>query len=216
LAIEPPVRRNWPDSLISWTRLQRHRLRDPLVASHILAGTLVISVFVALRLVRLRLSPATMPMGFAFTSLNSIAMFIANLTGSIVPGLIFAMFFLLLVVMVRLRIRRVWVADLVASTLLAFGTIGPGNVRSGTLLIATITLGIAMNLSILWALRRFGLLTVLVAWVLWQTCVAAPISLTSWYTGRSLILLAVPTSMAAWAVWVIVSAPRRPITPSGV
>jgi hypothetical protein len=216
LAIEPPVRRNWPDSLISWTRLQRHRLRDPLVASHVLAGTLVISVFIALRLARLQLSPATMPMGFAFTSLNGIAMFIANLTGSVVPGLIFAMFFLLLVVMVRLRIRRVWVADLVASTLLAFGTIGPGNVRSGTLLIAAVTLGIAMNLSILWALRRFGLLAVLVAWVLWQTCVAAPISLTSWYTGRSLILLAVPASMAAWAVWVIVTAQRRPITHSGV
>jgi hypothetical protein len=88
LAIEPPVRRNRPDSLISWTRLQRHRLRDPLVASHVLAGTLVISVFMALRLVRLRLSPATMPMGFAFTSLNSIATFFANLTGSIVPGLV--------------------------------------------------------------------------------------------------------------------------------
>jgi hypothetical protein len=115
LGIEPAVRRHWPDSLISWTRLQRHRMRDPLVASHVLAGTLVISVFLTLRFARLELSPLTMPMGFAFTSLNSTATFAGNLMGSVIPGLIMGMGFLLIVVIVRLRIRRVWVADLVAS-----------------------------------------------------------------------------------------------------
>jgi hypothetical protein len=214
MAIEPLVRRNWPDALISWTRLQRHRFRDTLVASHVLAGTFVISIFIGLRMMRLQLSPATMPMGFFFSSLNSMAMFIANLIGSIVPGLVFGMGFLLIVVLVRLRIRRVWVADLVASTLLAFGTIGPGNVRSGTLLIATGTLGIAMNLAILWALRRFGFLSVLVAWILWQTWVTAPISLTLWYASRSLTLLAIPLVISAWALWVIVTAQQRSIAHS--
>jgi hypothetical protein len=38
IAIEPYVRRHWPDALISWTRLQAGRVRDPLVASHVLAG----------------------------------------------------------------------------------------------------------------------------------------------------------------------------------
>jgi hypothetical protein len=216
LAIEPPVRRNWPDSLISWTRLQRYRLRDPLVASHVLAGTLVVSGSLVLRMARLQLSPPTMPMGFSFTSLNSIAAFIGNQVGAVVPGLVFGMGFLLVVVMVRLRIRRIWVADLIASTLLAFATLGPGNARGGWLFIAGGALGITLNLSILWALRRFGFLAVLVAWILWQTCVAAPISLTSWYAGRSLILLAIPIGISAWALWVIVTAQRRPITSSGV
>jgi hypothetical protein len=204
LAIEPMVRRNWPDALISWTRLQRYRFRDPLVASHVLAGTFVISIFIALRMVRLQLSPPTIPMGFFFTSLTSTAMFLGNLIGGIVPGLLFGMGFVLLVVLVRLRIGRLWLADLVASTLLTLGTVGPANVRSGTLLIATATLGIGMNLAILWTLRRFGFLSVLVTWILWQTSVAAPISLTSWYAGRSLTLLAIPVALSAWALWVIV------------
>src|SRR5260370_352279 len=40
LAIEAYARRHWPDSLISWNRLLAGRLRDPLVASHVLAGFL--------------------------------------------------------------------------------------------------------------------------------------------------------------------------------
>jgi hypothetical protein len=211
LAIEPMVRRSWPDALISWTRLQRYRFRDPLVASHVLAGTFVASIFIGLRMMRLQLSPPTMPMGFAFSSLNSMATFIGNLTGSIVPGLVFGMGFVLLVVLVRLRIGRLWLADLVGSTLLTLGAIGPANVRSGTLLIATATLGIAMNLAILWTLRRFGFLSVLVTWILWQTSVAAPISLTSWYASRSLTLLAIPVVLSAWALWEIVIAQRPSI-----
>jgi hypothetical protein len=208
LAIEPMVRRNWPDALISWARLQRYRFRDPLVASHILAGTFVASIFIGLRMMRLQLSPPTMPMGFAFSSLNSMATFIGNLIGTIVPGLVFGMGFVLLVVLVRLRIGRLWLADLVASTLLTLGTIGPANVKSGGLLIATATLGIAMNLAILWTLRRFGFLSVLVTWILWQTSVAAPISLTSWYVSRSLTILAIPVVLSAWALWAIVIAQR--------
>lgn len=216
LGIEPAVRRNWPDSLISWTRLQRHRLRDPLVASHVLLGTLIISMFVALRFARMQLFPPAMPMGFAFTSLNSSANFTANLVGSVVPGLILGMGFLLVVVIVRLRIRRVWLADLVASAILAFGNLGPANARSGSLIITAGMLGMALNLSLLWVLRRFGVLPLLVAWVLWQTCVTAPISLTSWYAGRSLISLAIPAGVSAWALWVIVTTRPRPITSAAV
>jgi serine/threonine-protein kinase len=38
LAIEPFVRRRWPESLISWSRLLTGRFRDPLVGSHVLIG----------------------------------------------------------------------------------------------------------------------------------------------------------------------------------
>ena len=38
MALEPYLRRRWPQSLISWTRLLTGEVRDPLVAGHILAG----------------------------------------------------------------------------------------------------------------------------------------------------------------------------------
>jgi len=39
LALEPYVRRRWPDMLISWTRVLSGRLRDPIVARDVLIGT---------------------------------------------------------------------------------------------------------------------------------------------------------------------------------
>jgi hypothetical protein len=36
MALEPVVRRRWPEVLVSWSRLLAGRLRDPLVGSHIL------------------------------------------------------------------------------------------------------------------------------------------------------------------------------------
>ena len=38
IGIEPYARRYWPDSLISWSRFSQGRIRNPLVASHILIG----------------------------------------------------------------------------------------------------------------------------------------------------------------------------------
>jgi serine/threonine-protein kinase len=40
LALEPAVRRRWPDTLISWSRLLAFRFRDPLIARDLLIGTL--------------------------------------------------------------------------------------------------------------------------------------------------------------------------------
>jgi predicted Ser/Thr protein kinase len=40
LALEPLVRRRWPDTLVSWTRLLRGRPTDPLVGRHLLVGAL--------------------------------------------------------------------------------------------------------------------------------------------------------------------------------
>jgi len=41
LAIEPYVRRRWPQALIAWTRVLRGRIRDPLVGAHVLIGIAV-------------------------------------------------------------------------------------------------------------------------------------------------------------------------------
>jgi serine/threonine-protein kinase len=40
LALEPVVRRRWPDTLVSWTRLLRGRVLDPLVGRDVLVGVM--------------------------------------------------------------------------------------------------------------------------------------------------------------------------------
>src|SRR6202012_900255 len=41
IAWEPYVRRNWPQTIISWTRLVSGKVRDPLVGRDIVSGTLL-------------------------------------------------------------------------------------------------------------------------------------------------------------------------------
>ena len=45
LALEPHVRRRWPEVLISWSRLLAGRIRDPLVGRDVLVGLLIGSVW---------------------------------------------------------------------------------------------------------------------------------------------------------------------------
>jgi hypothetical protein len=56
----------------------------------------------------------------------------------------------------------------------------------------------------------FGLLALLGTWLAFFTVKAVPLSLTSWYTGRSILSQLIPVAVATWALWVILSAQRRP------
>ena len=61
----------------------------------------------------------------------------------------------------------------------------------------------------LWLLRRLGLLAV-IAWALTNNlCLSTPYPLsTSWYAGRTLVVNGIAVAIAAWALWVILSAKR--------
>lgn len=51
LALEPVLRRRWPERLIGWTRLLAGDFRDPLVGRDILAGTVAgVAVILAIQL----------------------------------------------------------------------------------------------------------------------------------------------------------------------
>ena len=67
---------------------------------------------------------------------------------------------------------------------------------------------------ILWLFRRFGLLILVTVLIIDLAFLFQPVSVRSWYAGRSLIALSVPAALAAWALWVILSAKRRPATES--
>ena len=45
VALEPYVRRNWPDALVSWSRFCNRKFQDPVVASHILVGIVAADAF---------------------------------------------------------------------------------------------------------------------------------------------------------------------------
>jgi hypothetical protein len=208
LALEPYVRRYWPDALIPVTRLLAKRIRDPLVASNVITGILLtqvwaLCVFSALMLWPAK-EPATASIAWTLEAIKNVSSCVGILIlavgiGASIAGLLF--FILLLV---RIGAGRPWIADAFLVLLVAFfvSPAGPVFVISGGMLTA----------AALWTLRRLGLLAFLISGAtMGMGTVFSPFwhSPGSWYADRSLILPVVVTAAASWALWVIVSSEAR-------
>ena len=117
IGLEPHVRRMWPRTLVSWTRLISGRVRDPLVGRDLLAGALAGVAVVA---VRLLISDEPTPNALLTPTLESLrstrqftAMLAFNTLDSLQTALA-ALFFLLLL---RRIVRNTWIAAAVLSVL---------------------------------------------------------------------------------------------------
>jgi hypothetical protein len=116
--------------------------------------------------------------------------------------------FLLLVVVLRLLARRrLWIADILACIL--FGLTGPVDFSTPYSFALSGTATVLGVYVVLWLIRRFGFVAMLAAW-LPRRVIVAPFVWGSWYTGRELVTQLIPIAVAAWALWVVISVPRRP------
>jgi hypothetical protein len=215
-AIEPYVRRHWPEGLISWARFTAGRFRDPLVASHILAGLVAMEAFslvgVPLMISASSLIPAFSPEAASLSSTADGFAQVFRATGGILEGL----YLLILVVVLRLGLRKLLVADVMASVFMALVSIAGGSWLAGRpwnqvvgLAFLTITSMIWM-----WLLRRFGLLAMLTVWAFYGSITFLPLRTTGWVAERYIPFHLIPIALAAWALWVVLSSPRRPLTDS--
>ncbi len=211
IAIEPSARRHWPDSLISWSRLCSGQLRNPVVASHILAGIVAAEVFGMLAWPAVESLIGVVPgssLLLGASGIGSTAHAVATWLFNGRIGLIEGLFFLMTVVLLRLLIRRLWTADLVASLLLAIGQGGSYGIGLHAHLAVVAFLTVA-SLVWMWLLRRFGFLPMMILWLFSITTIYWPVTITGWLAGRSMGVHLVPVAIAAWALWVILSSQRR-------
>jgi eukaryotic-like serine/threonine-protein kinase len=113
LAIEPYIRRHWPDMLVSWTRLLAGRWRDPLVGRDVLLGTAVGALaamaipFVRTIVLRWFSLPPLPPYGAEALDVTlGLRYVLTSLEGIAVGTLANAMFFVLVLMVFRLVLRR--------------------------------------------------------------------------------------------------------------
>jgi hypothetical protein len=200
IAVEPYVRRYWPESLISWNRLQSGKV-DSLVASHILIGITTWTVIRVMVNELLQLMPIRAPLNVS--SLDSPAHFVSFLVRVPYQNLVMTIFFLVVVVVLRmLTRRRVWIADLLACLLfIQFGA--PLDFSSPYYFVLSAGLNLPSGFVLLWLMRRFGFVAVLATFL--GRLMVTPLSLGTWYTGYGLVALLIPVGIAAWALWVVVS-----------
>jgi hypothetical protein len=207
ISIEPYVRRHWPDSLISWTRFSAGKVNNVLVASHILIGILFAEAsFATGAATSLWFRNLTSSLAYVGASIGNVGETIGFWFNTSEWGLNVALALLLMVVLLRLLLRKMWVADLVAGLLFNV----PFFVNSGSWNVAAQAAAYVMGtVAWLWLLRRFGLLSFVAGYFI-GTPDLFPVATTGWLAGRSLTVHLIPVAVAAWALCVIVANQNRP------
>jgi serine/threonine protein kinase len=113
LAFEPHVRRLWPRTLITWTRVLSGRFHDSLVGRDlllgILAGTLIAVASLLVILLHQR-SPADTALLPALHSLRSSRLFVSRLVFLALDSLQLALGALFMLVLLRVVLKRTWLA----------------------------------------------------------------------------------------------------------
>ncbi len=159
LALEPHVRRRWPEILVAWTRFFSGRVHDPLVGRHVLyglAGGMVISILggvIGLAEKHLQLDPvigdlqALTGVRFQFAAITAL---LGNTLGS-------ATLILFLLLGLRVLLRNQWIALVAVAALLS----APSAVAS-QLPWFTFPIAFVLNGLLVFYLLRFGLLATVV------------------------------------------------------
>jgi serine/threonine-protein kinase len=203
LAIEPFLRKLWPERMTSWVRLLDGRWKDPLVGRDVLVAALLgtgMSLIGQLGEVipdwvgRPVISPAET--GFTWIEQASLLggrQFLAVITGSLSASLGNALLLVALLVVLRLLLRRLWLAALM---LLLITSLFDAS-SNGWVVFVT---GVAMTGLWLFALLRLGLLGAVAASQVhfWTTGLPMILDGSNWFLTSSVIGLVLILAFALW------------------
>jgi serine/threonine-protein kinase len=191
LALEPYVRRIWPDRMVSWTRLLLGRWKDPLVGRDILIGGAMFLFSALLGIgeqfaMRATGQPPRMPRVTNVTVWESGGEVVEHLLSSVSNSIFNSMFFLMMLFLLRLIVRKQWImiAVFVGFWGYVVATEAGGWIGfvQGTLYGSVVT----------FVLIRFGFLAFATAFFLNFLCTGFPLTLDSsrWYFQTSMVGLA--------------------------
>jgi hypothetical protein len=200
LALEPYVRRQWPQTIISWTRLLDGRWRDPLVGRDLLSGIVMGMVWVvAFKLGYLAAMRTGTPPEFATTEyLLGTREVLGVLLSVVVNSILGTLGFFFLVVLLRVLVRNQWLA---AALFVAIFTT-PRLLASHHLLTDTLVWVTIYGIAAI-AVVRFGLIVLGVAAFMANVVLNLPYSLdfSNWYTIHCVFVLLAFAAVASWGFY---------------
>ena len=204
LALEPYVRRLWPEVLISWVRLLDKRFRDPLVGRDVLFGLLAGLAFMLLgqawplasRWLGLPI-PAldAPPFWMEFENLSGLRFSLANLFELQAASLFFSFVDIVSLLLLRAALRRQWLA--VVGFILLWSLLS--SLSSANPYVSLIFLAVNVTLWLV-VFLRLGLLPILVAGFFNGLLALYPMTLdfSSWYVANTFLVLLVAAALAAY------------------
>ena len=182
LAVEPFVRRRWPQSLVSWSRMMSGQFRNALVGRDLLYGTAIGLV----RLLMVLLMPGAATNTLVDTMLRDSTHWLSHVVQSFETAWSRLLVLVVLFVVVRLAVRRDWIAAAVVAIAMSIG-ITAGDWR--ILPVILVTFAISMV-----ALIRYGVVVLAISEFVAWSMVTLPVTadFSAWYaTGPVYCALAV-------------------------
>jgi hypothetical protein len=199
VALEPFVRRHWPQTLVSMTTALARRINDPVVGRDVLFGVVLgvtwlpviagIDMWAGQEALRTNSGPLELLAGLRSTigvALSEIPYAVRN-----------ALFYFFLLFVLRVLLRRSWAAA-VAFTLL-FTLLGALDAHP---VVSSLTSAAYFSLAA-FAVLQWGLLSLIVG--VFVTGVLADVmattQLSAWFFPHTLAMVGIPVALAAWAFY---------------
>ncbi len=218
IGLEPVVRRVWPHTLISWSRLLAGRARDPMVGRDVLIGVVLagLSGFLAVLMRELagRMGSAPLPDAPSLDGVEGIGAFLAWLFANQINALLPAMMFLLLLVGLRGLLRST--AGAVIGSIALLGTILTAILLQDWPPPIAVLAGVIGATLTMTVLVRYGLLAMAVGQLIGRAVGTLPatIRVSDWYFAYYAAALAATVGLCLWA-FSVARAPAKTERTSG-
>jgi serine/threonine-protein kinase len=197
LALEPYVRRWWPQTMVSWSRILAGKLRDPVVGGDMLVGVVFGLIWTLLfqtaEAIGQRLGNSFHEVGLdCLLGWRQIA---ANLLGLVAGSIGIALFGFFLIFLLRLLLRKEWLAAGVFILLLTASKVAQFGMP-----VVIVPLFLVVYTLFVVFLLRFGLVPLIVSALVVDFLAIFPITLhfSAWHLGPSLFALMAPAALAAF------------------
>lgn len=197
LALEPWVRRNWPRTIITWSRLLSGQVRDPLVGRDILFGVILGVVWILvfqiryILMMRMGAAPGLYATEYLVGGRQALGAWLFQVPSSILGALEF--FFLLLGL--KKFLRKDWIAAIVFVAMFT-GLNSLGNAHIAVEIPAHIVVYVIAVLIV----YRFGLVPLACAIFTIDMLANVPFTadFSAWYMGTSIFALLSVVALAGW------------------
>ena len=212
LAIEPWIRRNWPQAIISWTRLISGQLRDPVVGRDILFGvafgTLWLLIFEVgfIPAAHLGAAPPSSSAAYLLGGREALGQWLSQIPSSIIGTMQFFFVLLGLKVLLEFLFRQIGLkivhTDWIAAALFVIIQVGMRALQSTHLAVDLTTLLLVFGVLALIVLR-FGLVPLAVGAFTVDMLGNVPFSadFSAWFAGTSLMALLSVVALAGWGFY---------------
>jgi len=200
LALEPWVRRRWPQAMISWSRLLSGKFRDPLVGRDMLFGAILgigwILIFRirAIPMMRLGAAPDLPSIEYLLGGRQALGVWLTQIPGSIIGTLQF--FFLLLGL--KIVLRKDWLMAIAFVAVFALP-----QAFSSSYVSVELPAQIAIYSVAVLIVYRFGLVPLAVAIFTVDMLgnVPAPGDISAWYMPTCILALLSVVALAVWGFY---------------